>query len=146
MERALAWLEAMPACERRLRLEVCKLWRRKPEHLTEGDLRRRIVLSPFGGAYSIAGYVLAIEGSPPPFLAVLAGHDLRWATLHVLSKPSTRPVEPPSPGPYAPRRLWEGLRAAAVEYVNWHAKAELEAVVNGAEQWLINHSSGGQIR
>jgi hypothetical protein len=52
----------------------------------EDDLRRPLVVSPWGGHYGLAGYLLAVQGSPVRGYLVL---DLNYRTLIVVQ--GTRP-------------------------------------------------------
>ena len=110
-------LAEMHPIERALHVEVnaARGWLRA-ELIPAGELGREVFVTPFPGAYGVAGYVVTLDGSPPRFLAVVEGKDERYADypiIHVIVPHGIRPIDG------SPNRKWAPLRAAVLAFIKW---------------------------
>lgn len=105
-------LDAMAPAAAALHREICKLrgWTQL-EAIPADELERRLHVTPFAGAYGVAGYVVALEGSPPRFLAVVLGGNIVRVLLP--RRPAIREI-----GPYRPAK-WHPLREALLACIAW---------------------------
>lgn len=134
-------LEAMHPTERAFHAEIGALrgWAR-PELIPADELTRKVLVTPFPGAYGTAGYVVTLEGSPPRFLAVVQGkgEGCPWSAplLHVLEprRPRIRPID------WRPNTKWGQLRRVVLEYVAWHLERTTPAGI--ALPWWIGAEGG----
>ena len=126
-------LDSMAPAEAALHRQICKVrgWARA-EDIPLDELERKLYVTPFLGGYGVAGYVVALEGSPPRFLAVIVGKDRASATIRVLLPrfPRIREIDQWRPKKYQPLRsallayIAENLAPAeAVEMVTWPTSA-----------------------
>lgn len=81
------------------------------------DLTREVIVSPFNGNYGLAGYVIAVNGSPPRGMAITQydGHDLRMMTVIKDGAGFAKRIEPPHEASHrngkSHRELWEATQA-----------------------------------
>ena len=107
----------LAALEYRLRVEAYALRGWGPWVLSEDELRRPIFVTPYPGAYGVAGWVVTIEGTPPrgAFVVDVGGRGLAAATVHIISERHYKPIT--SKGP----RRHLALRRAILDLVQARA-------------------------
>jgi len=108
---------SLAACEYRLRVEAYALRGWGPWGLSEDELRRPIFVTPYPGAYGVAGYVVTIEGTPPrgTFVVDVGGRGLAAATVHIISERHYKPITRRGP------RKHLALRRAVLDLVRAYA-------------------------
>jgi hypothetical protein len=103
-------LNAMTEAERELRLAN---WADRGYSqyysITADELGRPIVVTPFEGAYGVAGYVVCINGSPPRGAYVVLNHEMMQAVFDVGTLRQRKPTT--DWGPKRGQRLRKALLA-----------------------------------